>query len=561
MSVQRGVRLRARLLLLVAVLFGAVSPALAASGGARGERREFKILMDSRKIGYETYTRVLDARKGIERIEAQGSAFIAGRQLRSRQTLIMEAGTLRLQEYRLKVSVMGVEQKICICGVDDKVHFEVRVAGQEKRASPPTPEGLVVLDNLVVQSLRDPARRYDWKKGGLQAFHAAVPQVMQIIPLTARAVAAPRGRYRGKDLALRQLRVTVAGLVVNVLASPEVPGQLLAVEVPLQKIEFRRDGIQVVVAETSAAAGGFEERELALKNGEITLGGTLTLPDPRPSEEHALPAVVLVHGSGPNDRDETLGPNKPFRDLAHGLARHGIAVYRYDKRTFAAREALDTATLTLEDETISDAVVALGRVRDQKEIDPGRVYLAGHSLGGLAAPWIAQRDPQVAGIILLAGANLPLDEMILEQTGFLARRRGVAESAREEIETMRESFRRLRAGELPPDEVIMGAGVRYWQDILARDPLAALAKVSKPVLVLAGDKDYQVGPRHYERWLEACRAAKNDRCRGRLFTGLNHLFMPVTGESDGTEYQLPSRVAPEVIEHMAAWILSGGGRP
>ncbi|HHN75230.1 MAG TPA: alpha/beta fold hydrolase, partial [Acidobacteria bacterium] len=392
-------------------------------------------------------------------------------------------------------------------------------------------------------------------------FHAAVPQVMQIIPLVAEAVPAPGGTFQGKSIALRQLRLTLAGLVINVLGSDAVPGRLLAVEVPMQKLELIRDGFAVVAREAAAEEGGFRESEVTIDSGGITLGGTLTLPDPRPAGAHLLPGVVLVHGSGPNDRDETIGPNKPFRDLAHDLARRGIAVLRYDKRTFAAKDTLDPATLTVEEETIADAAAAASLLIGHEAIDPRRVYLAGHSLGGMLAPWIARREPRLAGLILLAGSNLPLDEMIVEQSEYLARRQGVSEQAEERIEELRKLFARLRAGKLPDDQMVVGAAVPYWKDLLARDPLATLAALPQPVLVLAGEKDYQVPPEHYRRWLEACRKGGKKNCSGRLFPGLNHLFMPVEGPSDGTEYQIPSREAPEVAEAMASWILGDGGDP
>src|SRR5690606_33004513 len=132
----------------------------------------------------------------------------------------------------------------------------------------------------------------------------------------------------------------------------------------------------------------FSEREATVGSGTWALPGTLTLP----KKEGKFPAVILVHGSGPNDRDETLGPNKPFRDLAHGLATRGIAVLRYDKRTLVHPKALASevgAALTLREETIDDALAAAALLRTIPEVDASKIFVVGHSLGGTAIPRIA----------------------------------------------------------------------------------------------------------------------------------------------------------------------------
>ena len=157
----------------------------------------------------------------------------------------------------------------------------------------------------------------------------------------------------------------------------------------------------------------FEEKDVVVGTGEWQLPGTLTLP----KGNGPFAAVVLVHGSGPNDRDETIGPNKPFKDLAWGLASQGIAVLRYDKRTKVYPEKMAALkTLTVKEETIDDAVAAVELLRQTPNIDPQRVFVLGHSLGGYLAPRIAQADTDLAGLIILAGAARPLEDLMLEQT-------------------------------------------------------------------------------------------------------------------------------------------------
>jgi hypothetical protein len=162
---------------------------------------------------------------------------------------------------------------------------------------------------------------------------------------------------------------------------------------------------------------GVREEEVPVGAGEWTLPGTLALPSAAPP----FRAVVLVHGSGPHDRDETIGANKPFRDLAWGLAARGAAVLRYEKRTrhHAERMAAAVERITVREETIDDALAAVSMLRTRPEIDPARVFVLGHSLGGTLAPRIAEADGRLAGIVILAGAARPLEDLVVEQVRYL----------------------------------------------------------------------------------------------------------------------------------------------
>ncbi|MGH9639527.1 MAG: DUF3887 domain-containing protein, partial [Bryobacteraceae bacterium] len=172
-------------------------------------------------------------------------------------------------------------------------------------------------------------------------------------------------------------------------------------------------------APSYAKPSSFTEQPLNLVNGAFELPGTLTIP----TGEGPFPAVVLLQDSGPHDEDQTIGPNKPLKDLAWGLASHGIAVYRYTKRTakYGAKSNADPEKLTVNDEVISDARAAVELLAKQSKVNPKHIYLVGLSLGGYLAPRIAQGDPQIAGLVMMAANTRPLEKVLLGAVEYIAK--------------------------------------------------------------------------------------------------------------------------------------------
>lgn len=294
----------------------------------------------------------------------------------------------------------------------------------------------------------------------------------------------------------------------------------------------------------------FREEDVTVGSGEWVLPGTLTLP----AGMGPFPTVVLVHGSGPHDRDETIGPNKPFKDLAWGLASRGIAVLRYEKRTKAhGLKLLALPGLTAKEEIVDDVVAAANLLRGRKEVDPRRIFVLGHSLGGTLIPRIGKADPGIAGFIVMAGAARPLEDLLLEQVPYIASVDGtVTEMEKGQIEDVKAMVETIRKLEPGSKEAPMGVPASYWLDLRGYHPPAVAKELKQPFLILQGERDYQVTMEDYELWRKALAGRKD--VSFKAYPDLNHLFMAGEGKATPEEYGRPGHVAEKVVEDVAGWI-------
>lgn len=316
----------------------------------------------------------------------------------------------------------------------------------------------------------------------------------------------------------------------------------------------------------------YKEEEVSYENKtqKITLAGTLTIPQ----GEGPFPAVILITGSGPQDRDESLMGHKPFLVLADYLTRKGIAVLRTDDRgvgkstgEFAAATTADFAT---------DTEAALVYLKTRAEVHPHKIGLVGHSEGGIIAPMVAARNADVDFIVMMAGSGVPGDEILAAQYELIAEANGkshndTAKAVAKEREVvaviknekdtakLEKELRTKLKGDVPEAQLearikmVTSPWLRYF---VAYDPATALRGVKCPVLVINGEKDLQVPAKQNLRAIrKALEEGGNTHFEVVEFPGLNHLFQTSKTGAPGEYAEIEETISPVVLEKIASWIL------
>jgi uncharacterized protein len=303
---------------------------------------------------------------------------------------------------------------------------------------------------------------------------------------------------------------------------------------------------------------GFHEQDVAIGTGPLAVPGVLTTPiTPGPHR-----GVVLLAGSGPLDGDSTIGRNKPFKDLAWGLATQGIAVARFDKvtHTHGPRVAHD-ADFTVDDEYLHHAVAAVHLLREQPSVDPHKVFVLGHSLGGTVAPCIALAEPAVAGLVLLAAGAQPMHWAAVRQLRYLASLDPTTAGASQPvIDTIMRQAQTVDSPNLSPatpaNDLPFGVPAAYWLDLRGYNPVTLAAKLGKPMLILQGGRDYQVTiADDLDRWRAGL--ADHPDVTIRVYDADNHLFFPGSGPSTPSELEPAQHVDPAIVADIATWLTIG----
>jgi dienelactone hydrolase len=303
----------------------------------------------------------------------------------------------------------------------------------------------------------------------------------------------------------------------------------------------------------------FEERSVTVDaDAGCPLPGTASVPADR---DGPVPGVVLVHGSGPADRDQSIGPQKPFRDLAWGLATRGVAVLRYRKRT--AECSAPPEKLTPDWVAVEDAVTAVDVLRSVPEVRDDAVAVLGHSLGGFLGPRIANRADGAAGLALLAAPGRSVWRSNLYQYRQVVAFDGeLSDEEKSQIRRLERLGERIDEGGFPDDRQAFGQTGAFWTAVVDYDQVAVARDLSTsksssiPVAVHQAERDVQVHPEKSARaWREGLSDVSKAKADVRTRPRLDHLFLPRSGPSYvGRYYTEPENVARSVVEALSGWV-------
>src|SRR6266568_583465 len=316
----------------------------------------------------------------------------------------------------------------------------------------------------------------------------------------------------------------------------------------------------------------YREEEVSYSNSaaKIQLGATLTIP---PSKG-PFPAVLLIAGSGPHDRDESIMEHKPFLVLADYLTRKGIVVLRADKRGIG-KSGGDYTQAVMAD-FASDAEAGVAYLKTRTEVNPHKIGLVGHSEGGIEAPMAAAHNPDIAFIVIMAGPGVPGDQLLAKQLLLIEKASGKSDAEIEKdaaiqhdvLATLKKDkdsaaldkdLREVMAGKVPDAQIGMQIKVvssPWFRGLLDYDPAVTLSKLTCPVLAINGERDLQVPPdQNLPPIRKALEAAGNKNFEVVELPGLNHLFQTAKTGAVGEYSEIEETVSPVALEKVASWIV------
>ena len=300
-----------------------------------------------------------------------------------------------------------------------------------------------------------------------------------------------------------------------------------------------------------------QEKIIIGKETEYPLNGLLTLPE---DITEPVPAVVMVHGSGPTDMDEKVGKLTPFKDLAEGLARRGIASVRYDKRSFVHGRKMAKACVTVKEETIDDAILAIELLKQDPRIDINNIFILGHSMGAMLAPRIDAEGGDVRGLIMMAGSPMRLEEIVLRQLKQAGAGRSVLKwIVRLEYRIFSKKFRglyQMSDEEAKKKKFAGSVSLYYFKEMGMKTAADYLLESSKPALIMQGGRDFQcLAEEDYEKFREVLAGRENTVFR--LYPELDHAFVTALYDDilkASKEFNTERHIGEKVISDITGFI-------
>jgi uncharacterized protein len=295
----------------------------------------------------------------------------------------------------------------------------------------------------------------------------------------------------------------------------------------------------------------FNEEDITLTGtNKVNVEATLSLPKTTPTA-----GIIFLSGSGPTDKDSTIGPNKPLKDLAWGLASKNIAVLRWSKPTASDG---DTSKITLGKEYLPYALSAISYLREKLSSSSIPIFVLGHSLGGMVAPMVAAADPSIKGLILMAAGGGKMYDSALRQVQYLSCLETKPQAISQEyINLLTKQVALIESGDLnentPEEDLLFGAPALYWLSVKEYDQVAAAKSLAVPISILQPGRDYQVTIEDdFVKWKEELKG--KEKVDMKVYEGLNHLFIHGEGVSNAEDYAMEGHVDEGVIRDICVWI-------
>jgi dipeptidyl aminopeptidase/acylaminoacyl peptidase len=472
-------------------------------------------------------------------ITAVEDASIPAQRVTAHTTTVYDAATLDEESYTADFKLPSGAQHTSVSIAGEKATIDAGTQHLVLTADSGAPS-LLTTDNLPGQALWIPAivRAHQASAISLAVLAGGRTIVENVQSDTSGALVLSAGgltlrySYDPKSGILKSMQVPQQEAQVKLVSQsasikPAATASPLPTPLPLPSPQYRSQDVTFISSDGTK------------------LAGTLTVPNGN-AKRH--PAIVLVHGSGPENRDEQIGPNPVFLQLANALSNAGFAVLRYDKRGIGRSGGnADAAT---RDDLIHDAQAGVAFVGAQPFVEKSRVFVLGHSEGGELVPSVAVATPGVAGIVLMAPPAMPLWQVSMEQVLASVSPARRAVTRQEEVDALN----KIRSGQKT------GPGMAWYRSSMDIDPAKIISQVRVPILILQGGADAQVLPKDLPRLVKAAKA-HNDRVTVHVFPGDNHLFMcarPGTQRSPQAavaQYlSVPGRIDPDVLKALVVWL-------
>ncbi|MCS3867133.1 dienelactone hydrolase [Chryseobacterium ginsenosidimutans] len=293
-----------------------------------------------------------------------------------------------------------------------------------------------------------------------------------------------------------------------------------------------------------------DKTALKIKSDDIELKGTLL----QPTENNQKKLVILVHGSGPQDRDETIGENKPFKDIAEYLLKNGISSYRYDKRTYSHPETFNDQS-TVEQETINDAVNISNYFKNNDSFKGYQIIILGHSQGAFLMPEIAEKA-QVSKYVFMAGNARPLQNLLVEQYEYL-HKINPSNVSEKDVQNMKKQVDFLNSNKFnlnsQKSDLPLEQPAAYWKYLVNYKPLDAVKSIKVPMFFAQGGRDYQVTEKDFTLWKNQLK--NNKSAEFKFYPTLSHLFIKGSGTPSPKDYEIKGNVDEEFLKDLTQFIL------